>query len=187
MKIKNKRKLEINILTTFLIFFVIVLFLFIQTKEETVTYELCKNSKQEYYDFGNERISVICKINGEEKLISLFPNRSNVYIKELNGSRIPKLTDAVRIATVLNVSLDYLSGISELPKDRTKKVIPLEKALDFCEKERQRWHAYKLKALECKGYVESLGGAALGDQKEGMFGYEIPNILRLLCEDKEIL
>lgn len=45
-------------------------------------YELCKNSKQEYYDFGNERISVICKINGEEKLISLFPNRSNVYIKE---------------------------------------------------------------------------------------------------------
>ncbi len=82
MKIKNKRKLEINILTTFLIFFVIVLFLFIQTKEETVTYELCKNSKQEYYDFGNERISVICKINGEEKLISLFPNRSNVYIKE---------------------------------------------------------------------------------------------------------
>ena len=82
MKIKNKRKLEINILTTFLIFFVIVLFLFIQTKEETVTYELCKNPKQEYYDVGNERISVICKINGEEKLISLFPNRSNVYIKE---------------------------------------------------------------------------------------------------------
>lgn len=65
-------------------FFAIVLFLFIQTKEETVTYELCKNSKQEYYDydFGNERISVICKINGEEKLISLFPNRLNVYIKE---------------------------------------------------------------------------------------------------------
>lgn len=69
----------------------------------------------------------------------------------LNGSRIPKLTDAVRIASVLNVSLDYLSGISEFPKDRDKKVIPLEKALDFCEKERQRWHAYKLKALECYG------------------------------------
>lgn len=105
----------------------------------------------------------------------------------LNGSRIPKLTDAVQIASVLNVSLDYLSGISEFPKDRAKKVIPLEKALNFCEKERQRWHAYKLKALECKGYVESLGGAALGDQKEGMFGYEIPNILRLLCEDKECI
>lgn len=103
----------------------------------------------------------------------------------LKGERIPKLTDAVRIASVLNVSLDYLSGISEFPKDRAKKMIPLEKALDFCEKERQRWHAYKLKALECKGYVESLGGAALGDQKESMFGYEIPNILRLLCEDKE--
>lgn len=105
----------------------------------------------------------------------------------LNGSRIPKLTDAVQIASVLNVSLDYLSGISEFPKDRAKKVIPLEKALDFCEKERQRWHAYKIKAFECKGYVESLGGAALGDQKEGMFGYEIPNILRLLCEDKECI
>ena len=46
---------------------------------------------------------------------------------------------------------------------------------------------YMLKALECKGYVESLGGAALGDQKEGMFGYDIPNILRLLCEDKECI
>ena len=30
----------------------------------------------------------------------------------LSGSRIPKLTDAVRIARTLNVSLDYLSGIS---------------------------------------------------------------------------
>lgn len=103
MKIKNKRKLEINILTTFLIFFVIVLFLFIQTKEETVTYELCKNSKQEYYDFGNERISVICKINGEEKLISLFPNRSNVYIKETKKepyveSQLPRpMADALEV------------------------------------------------------------------------------------------
>ena len=82
MRIRNNRNLKARLFIIVLILFAIILILYGLTREETKTYELCKNSKQEYYDFGNERISVICKINGEEKLISLFPNRSNVYIKE---------------------------------------------------------------------------------------------------------
>lgn len=81
MKIENKRKLEINILTIFLMFYAIVLILFIQTKEESVTYELCKNSKQEYYSLSNEQISMICKINGAEKTISVHHNEAKVDIK----------------------------------------------------------------------------------------------------------
>lgn len=82
MRIRNNRNLKARLFIIVLILFAIILILYGLTKEETKTYELCKNFKQEYYDFGSERISVICKINGEEKLISLFPNRSNVYIKE---------------------------------------------------------------------------------------------------------
>lgn len=82
MRIRNNRNLKARLFIIVLILFAIILILYGLTKEETKTYELCKNFKQEYYDFGSERISIICKINGEEKLISLFPNRSNVYIKE---------------------------------------------------------------------------------------------------------
>ena len=35
--------------------------------------------------------------------------------------------------------------------------------------------------------MDSVGAVALGDRNEVMYGYEIPNILRLLCKDKEIL
>lgn len=82
MRIRNNRNLKARLFIIVLILFAIILILYGLTKEETKTYELCKNFKQEYYDFGSERISIICKINGEEKLISLFPNRSNIYIKE---------------------------------------------------------------------------------------------------------
>ena len=67
MRIRNNRNLKARLFIIVLILFAIILILYGLTKEETKTYELCKNFKQEYYDFGSERISVICKINGEEK------------------------------------------------------------------------------------------------------------------------
>jgi len=90
-------------------------------------------------------------------------------------------------ANVLHVSLDYLSGLSEIPNSHNNKVIPLEKALEYCDKQRQMWHEYSLKALKNNNRMDSVGAVALGDRNEVMYGYEIPNILRLLCKDKEIL
>lgn len=63
MRIRNNRNLKARLFIIVLILFAIILILYDLTREETKTYELCKNSKQEYYDFGNERISVICKIS----------------------------------------------------------------------------------------------------------------------------
>ncbi len=99
----------------------------------------------------------------------------------LKGERIPKLTDAITLANVLHVSLDYLSGLSEIPNSHNKK------ALEYCDKQRQMWHEYSLKALKNNNRMDSVGAVALGDRNEVMYGYEIPNILRLLCKDKEIL
>lgn len=64
MRIRNNRNLKARLFIIVLILFAIILILYGLTKEETKTYELCKNFKQEYYDFGSERISIICKING---------------------------------------------------------------------------------------------------------------------------
>ena len=91
------------------------------------------------------------------------------------------------LRNVLHVSLDYLSGLSEIPNSHNNKVIPLEKALEYCDKQRQMWHEYSLKALKNNNRMDSVGAVALGDRNEVMYGYEIPNILRLLCKDKEIL
>lgn len=114
------------------------------------------------------------------------PNGSD-HITISEGERIPKLTDAITLANVLHVSLDYLSGLSEIPNSHNNKVIPLEKALEYCDKQRQMWHEYSLKALKNNNRMDSVGAVALGDRNEVMYGYEIPNILRLLCKDKEIL
>ena len=91
------------------------------------------------------------------------------------------------MANVLHVSMDYLSGLSEIPNSHNNKVIPLEKALEYCDKQRQMWHEYSLKALKNNNRMDSVGAVALGDRNEVMYGNEIPNILRLLCKDKEIL
>ena len=91
------------------------------------------------------------------------------------------------MANVLHVSLDYLSGLSEIPNSHNNKVIQLEKALEYCDKQRQMWHEYSLKALKNNNRMDSVGAVALGDRNEVMYGNEIPNILRLLCKDKEIL
>lgn len=103
----------------------------------------------------------------------------------LKGERIPNLTDAITLANVLHVSLDYLSGLSEIPNRHNNKVIPLEKALEYCDNQRQMWHEYSLKALENNNRMDLVGAVALEDRNEVMYGYEIPNILRFLCEDKE--
>ena len=113
----------------------------------------------------------LAKISGlTETTISRYPK----------GERIPKLTDAITLANVLHVSMDYLSGLSEIPNSHNNKVIQLEKALEYCDKQRQMWHEYSLKALENNNRMDSVGAVALGDRNEVMYGYEIPNILRLL-------
>lgn len=109
------------------------------------------------------------------------------HITISEGGTHPKTTDAITLANVLHVSLDYLSGLSEIPNSHNNKVIPLEKALEYCDKQRQMWHEYSLKALKNNNRMDSVGAVALGDRNEVMYGNEIPNILRLLCKDKEIL
>ena len=47
----------------------------------------------------------------QRQLVAKIGTTEVTVSRWLNGSRIPKLTDAVRIASVLNVSLDYLSEI----------------------------------------------------------------------------
>lgn len=83
--------------------------------------------------------------------------------------------------------MNSMRGGKNIPNSHNNKVIPLEKAMEYCDKQRQMWHEYSLKALKNNSRMDSVGAVALGDQNEVMYGNEIPNILRLLCKDKEIL
>lgn len=53
------------------------------------------------------------------KMSSLTEATISRYLK---GERIPKLTDAITLANVLHVSLDYLSGLSEIPNSHNNRM-----------------------------------------------------------------
>lgn len=143
--------------------------------------------KKKCADIFKERLQMAMGTISQRDLAKMSGLTEATISRYLKGERIPKLTDAITLANVLNVSLDYLSGLSEIPNSHNNKVIPLEKALEYCDKQRQMWHEYSLKALKNNNRMDSVGAVALGDRNEVMYGYEIPNILRLLCKDKEIL
>lgn len=112
-----------------------------------------------------------------------------VISRYVSGNRIPGLNNAIALAKTLHVSLDYLSGLSELPNSHDNKVIPLDKALEYCEEARDSWRKFSRDALDNIGKGDSqgssFGAVAFGEKNEVLYGYEIPNILRLLSEDKE--
>lgn len=137
--------------------------------------------KKKCADIFKERLQMAMGTISQRDLAKMSGLTEATISRYLKGERIPKLTDAITLANVLHVSLDYLSGLSEIPNSHNNKVIPLEKALEYCDKQRQMWHEYSLKALKNNNRMDSVGAVALGDRNEVMYGYEIPNILRLLC------
>ena len=137
--------------------------------------------KKKCADIFKERLQMAMGTISQRDLAKMSGLTEATISRYLKGERIPKLTDAITLANVLHVSLDYLSGLSETPNSHNKK------ALEYCDKQRQMWHEYSLKALKNNNRMDSVGAVALGDRNEVMYGYEIPNILRLLCKDKEIL
>ena len=132
--------------------------------------------KKKCADIFKERLQMAMGTISQRDLAKMSGLTEATISRYLKGERIPKLTDAITLA-----------GLSEIPNSHNNKVIPLEKGLEYCDKQRQMWHEYSLKALKNNNRMDSVGAVALGDRNEVMYGYEIPNILRLLCKDKEIL
>ena len=134
-----------------------------------------------------ERLRIAMGESSQRDLAKMSGITEVTISRYLKGERIPKLTDAVTLARILHVSLDYLSGLSELPNSHNNKVIPLEKALEYCEEARDSWRKFSKDALDNIGKGDSqgssFGAVAFGEKNEMMYGYEIPNILKTLSEE----
>ena len=145
--------------------------------------------KKECSELFKERLRMAMGKISQRDLAKMSGITEVTISRYLKGERIPKLTDAVTLANVLHVSLDYLSGLSDSTNVRDNRVVPLEKALEYCEEARDSWRKFSKDALDniAKGDSQgsSFGAVAFGEKNEVMYGYEIPNILRLLCENNE--
>ncbi len=60
------------------------------------------------------------------------PNGSDHITISEGGTHPKKLTDAITLANVLHVSLDYLSGLSEIPNSNNKKLWNIAINKDKC-------------------------------------------------------
>lgn len=120
--------------------------------------------KKKCADIFKERLQMAMGTISQRDLAKMSGLTEATISRYLKGERIPKLTDAITLANVLHVSLDYLSGLSEIPNSHNKK------ALEYCDKQRQMWHEYSLKALKNNNRMDSVGAVALGDRNEVMYG-----------------
>lgn len=99
----------------------------------------------------------------------------------LKGERTPSVQALIRISKTLNVSIDYLLGLSEGKNGDKEGTIDVSKALEYCDKQRKSWAKFQLKALEqIKNGKTSFEAAAYGAKQEELYGYFVPNVLRAL-------
>lgn len=87
-------------------------------------------------DFNLEKFSyrltaLLEECNMKQKELAEKVGTTNVTIcRYINAERIPRIDVAIKIASVFNVSLDYLLGISDSPKNKNSvKNIDLDIAL----------------------------------------------------------
>ena len=103
------------------------------------------------------------------------------------GLRIPNATDIAKIAKALNVSSDYLLGLSDGYNGDKTGTINVTKALEYCEKCKESWVEFQHKALQNIGHGDScsssFGSIAYGAQQEEIYGYTLPNLIRYLGEN----
>lgn len=104
----------------------------------------------------------------------------------ISGKRVPKATEIVKIANALDVSCNYLMGTDDDMNGEKRGTINVAKALEYCEKAADTCNELCDKALKNIGHGDShtsaYGALAYFSQKEEMYRYEIPNIIKNLSK-----
>lgn len=104
----------------------------------------------------------------------------------INGKRVPKATEIAKIADALDVSCNYLMGTDDDMNGEKVGTINVAKALEYCEKAADTCNELCDKALKNIGHgdshVSAYGALAYFSQKEEMYRYEIPNIIKTLSK-----
>lgn len=138
-----------------------------------------------------ERLKRILKIrNYSQKELAESIGITEVTISRyLKGNRIPSAENILAMAFVLDVSSDYLLGLNDDFHSQEKGYIPVDKALEYCQKAGEGWNDFQNKALENIGHGDSYGGSfaavAFGASQAEMYMYRIPEILRTLSDQKK--
>lgn len=102
----------------------------------------------------------------------------------INGYRVPKATELVRISKAVGVSCDYLLGNDEYMSGKIRDTIRIDMVMSYCEKSAEKWADFGQKALENIGHGDShtstFGAVAYAAQQEEMYKYRIPDVIRKL-------
>lgn len=137
-------------------------------------------------DLIKERLKISMKGISQRELAERTGITEQSISRYLNGKRIPNLVDGAKIAKALNVSLDYLTGLTDVSESDKKGEISLQKALEYCEQARDSWKKFGEDELNniTNGdvHVSSFEALAFAARKAELYGFEIPNILRILTE-----
>ena len=121
--------------------------------------------------------------------LSVLTKISEVSISRyVNGDRMPKGPEIAIMARVLNVSTDYLLGLDEDMNGKEKGTIYVDEILKYCKEAADCWADFSKKALDNIGHGDShsssFGAVSFGMERENVYRYEIPNIIRALAEKK---
>lgn len=117
--------------------------------------------------------------------LSNLTNISETCISRyINGARVPGTLEIIKLSKALNVSTDYLLGLSEDFNESEKETIDVEKILSLCEKNASKWHELILITAENMDYSNPdynvFNAFSYATEQEKFYRYEIPNIIKKL-------
>lgn len=148
---------------------------------------------KEYLIFSERMKEAMKKNNRMTQMeLSEITGITNVSISRyVNGQRVPKITEIIKIANALDVSCDFLLGIDDDFNGKESDTIYVKRALEYCEKAADTCNELCDKALKNIGHGDShtsaYGALAYFSQKEEMYRYEIPNIIKNLSKISQSL
>lgn len=146
---------------------------------------------KDYEIFSKRLKKALCHNNRmTQNELSELTKISEVSISRYaNGDRIPKGTEIAIIARVLNVSTDYLLGLDDDMNGKEKGTIYVDEILKYCKEAADGWADFSRKALDNIGHGDShsssFGAVSFGMERENVYRYEIPNIIRILSEKED--
>lgn len=143
---------------------------------------------KEYLIFSERMKEAMKKNNRMTQMeLSKITGITNVSISRyINGQRVPKITEIIKIANALDVSCDFLLGIDDDFNGKESDTIYVKRALEYCEKAADGWSDFGKRALENIGhgdsYKSSFGAVAYAAQQEDIYRYTVPSIIRNLSK-----
>jgi transcriptional regulator with XRE-family HTH domain len=139
----------------------------------------------------SRRLQSAMKVRGVK--LSELAKESSITLASISryvkGERVPSAVILGILAITLNVSCDYLLGITDGMNGKDSETIDVKKALKYCEEKAEGWSDFGDRALanigKGDGKLSSFGAVSFAAQQEELYAYHVPRVLKELSNYKE--